>query len=110
MQAWAISKNRALFPFPRVLRVYNKYMALQIDESTDFNYKVPLSPNDGNLIGINNQSGMVNLIFYQTRKQTGEHIDKADVIGAILMHNIQDLKNFRDAMGDAISQYEKREK
>jgi hypothetical protein len=84
-------------------------MAIQIDENTDFDYKVPVTPSDGNLVGIS-QQGIVNLTFYQTRKQTDDHIDKADVIGAILMSNVDDLKNFRDALTDVIDQFEKREK
>lgn len=84
-------------------------MQLQIDENTEFDYKQPLAPSDGNLIGIG-PNGSVNLIFYQTRKQTGEHIDKVDVIGAILMPSVEDLEKYRDAISETIEQYKKSEK
>jgi len=84
-------------------------MALQIDDNTDFEYKVPLAPSDGNLIGIG-PNGAVNLLFYQTRKQTGEHIDKVDVTGAILMSSVDDLEKYRDAISETIDQYRKNEK
>ncbi|MFI5271013.1 MAG: hypothetical protein ACHQT9_03150 [Candidatus Saccharimonadales bacterium] len=84
-------------------------MALQIDDETDFNYLVPLSPTDGSLVFINGDSKMANLLFYQVRKQTGEHIDKIDVTGAILM-SLEDLKNYRNAISENIEATEKREK
>lgn len=84
-------------------------MALQIDNETDFNYLVPLSPSDGNIVAINQESGVVNLLFYQVRKQTGEHIDKIDVTGAILT-NVEDLRKFRDAITENLEQHETREK
>jgi hypothetical protein len=84
-------------------------MALQIDDSTDFNYMVPLSPTDGSLVFINGESKMANLLFYQVRKQTGEPIDKIDVTGAVLM-SLEDLKNYRDAISENIEATENREK
>jgi hypothetical protein len=83
-------------------------MALQIDDNTDFNYLVPLAPSDGNLVAINHENGLVNLLFYQARKQTGDHIDKVDVTGAILM-NVKDLKRLRDAITENLEQHENRE-
>lgn len=80
-----------------------------IDEKTEFDYKVPLSPSDGNLIGINQQNGMVNLLFYQVRKQTGNHLDKIDITGAVLM-SIDDLKKYRDAISENLDNYKNREK
>ncbi len=83
-------------------------MALQIDDSTEFNYLVPLSPSDGNLVAVNNTNNIVNLLFYQVRKQTGDHIDKVDVTGAILM-NVEDLRKFRDAITENLAQLDSRE-
>ena len=85
-------------------------MPIQIDDNTEFNYLVPTSPMDGNIIGINNQNGSANVVFYQIRKQTGQHIDKVDVISSISIANIDDLRNFRDAVSEAIDQFEKQEK
>jgi len=90
-------------------RAYTRSMALQIDDNTEFNYLVPLAPSDGNLIGIA-ANGTVNLLFYQTRKQTGEHIDKVDVTGAVLMTSITDLENYRNAINETLDQYKKSEK
>ena len=83
-------------------------MAIHIDDNTDINYTVPVSPSDGNIIAINKKNDRVNLIFYQARKQTGDHLDKVDVIGAILM-NIEDLKKYRDAINENLEQIEKAE-
>jgi len=83
-------------------------MPLQIDNDTDMNYKVPISPCDGTIVAIN-PNGMVNLLFYQVRKATGEHIDKVDITGAVLM-NVQDLQNYRDAINENLDSLKKREK
>lgn len=83
-------------------------MPIQIDDDTDFNYLVPLAPSDGNLIAINNASGVVNLLFYQVRKQTGDHIDKVDVTGAVLT-SVKDLHKFRDAITENLEQIENQE-
>jgi|GEM_PF-2884249 len=83
-------------------------MPLQIDDNTDMNYKVPLSLCDGTLIAIN-ENGMANLLFYQMRKISGEHVDKIDVIGAIAM-NTQDLENYRDAINENLKNVKNREK
>lgn len=73
------------------------------------NYLMPVAPCDGTLIGINTANGMANLIFYQTRKQTGSHIDKMDVISAIVM-NVHDLEQFRNAITENLSNVKNREK
>ena len=80
-----------------------------IDEQTQFDYKVPLSPSDGNLIGINQANGMVNLLFYQVRKQTGNHLDKIDITGAVLM-SVDDLTKYRDAITENLNNLKNREK
>lgn len=82
---------------------------LQIDQNTDINYLVPLSACDGTLIGANVATGMANLIFYQTRKLNGSHIDKVDVIGAVGM-SIKDLEQFRDAITENLDSLKNREK
>lgn len=82
-------------------------MPLHIDDNIEFDYKVPFSPADGNIIGINRQNGSANIIFYQIRKASGDHIDKADVIAAILT-NIEDLTKFRDAITENLEMQEKR--
>jgi hypothetical protein len=84
-------------------------MALQIDDNTEFNYMVPVSPADGNLIAINRQSGASQLVFYQVRKQSGEHIDKVDVIAAIAM-GVEDLRRYRDAITENLELSDKSEK
>lgn len=84
-------------------------MPLQIDDNTDFNYLVPLSPTDGSMVFVNAENGMANLLFYQVRKQTGEHIDKVDVTAAVLM-SVEDLKNYRNAITENLDNLEKREK
>ena len=84
-------------------------MALQIDDNTDFNYTVPLAPCDGNVIAVNPANGMANILFYQTRKITGEHIDKIDITGAVLM-NIADLEKYRDAITENLENIKNREK
>jgi hypothetical protein len=84
-------------------------MAFQIDDNTVFNYTVPLSPSDGNLIAVNTANGMANVLFYQTRKMTGDHVDQVDVIGAILM-SITDLEKYRDAITENLENIKNREK
>lgn len=88
--------------------MYNWGVAMQIDENTDMNYQVPLAPCDGTLVAIT-PNGMVNLLFYQMRKNTGEHIDKMDVTGAVLM-TVQDLENYRNAINENLENIKNREK
>ena len=52
---------------------------------------------------------MVSLTFFQTRKQTGDHIDRVDVIGAILM-SVEDLEKYRDAITENLENLKNREK
>ena len=83
-------------------------MTMPIDENSDINYKVPLSPCDGTIVAIN-PNGMVNLLFYQTRKMTGDHIDKADITWAVLM-NVKDLRNYRNAINENLENFKEQEK
>jgi hypothetical protein len=83
-------------------------MAMQIDQDTDMNYMVPTAPCDGTIVMLN-PNGLANLLFYQVRKATGEHIDKVDVTGAVVM-SLQDLENYRDAITENIENFKNREK
>lgn len=83
-------------------------MPIQIDDDTEMNYHVPLAPCDGTLVAIN-PNGMVNLLFYQVRKVTGEHLDKIDITGAVLM-TTEDLENYRDAINENLDNIKNREK
>lgn len=73
------------------------------------NYLTPVAPCDGTLIGINLTNNMANLVFYQTRKQTGSHLDKVDVISAIVM-NVHDLEQFRNAITENLDNVKNHEK
>lgn len=81
---------------------------MQIDNDTEMDYKVPSSPCDGTIVMLN-PNGMANLLFYQIRKVSGEHIDKVDVTGSVLM-SLQDLENYRDAINENIENFKNREK
>jgi hypothetical protein len=82
---------------------------LQIDENTDMNYLVPMSPCDGTIISINSTNNAAQLLFYQIRKQTDNHIDKVDITGAILM-DTKHLERFRDAITENLETIKNREK
>ena len=84
-------------------------MPLQIDDKTDMNFMVPVSACDGTLISISPEAGLVRLMFYQVRKATGEHLDKIDVTGAVMM-NVQDLENYRDAINENLDNIKNKEK
>ena len=83
---------------------------MAIDDNTEFNYMVPISLSDGNMIFLNPKSGAVNLIFYQNRQMTGGHIDKLDVVAAVYMASVNDLKEYRKAIDGIIKEYEQKEK
>jgi len=78
-------------------------------DNTELNleYKVPFVFVDGQAIATRD-NGMVDIMFWQSRKQTPKTIE-ADVVAAIRYVSIEDLKTLQKAIGDAIKKHESRE-
>jgi hypothetical protein len=71
------------------------------------NYKQPVVASDGNIVMINEQ-GIASLLFFQIRQQTDQET-KADVVAAVRLTNLQELKQLQKVIGDTIKQHESRE-
>lgn len=83
-------------------------MAGQVQLNFDnLNFSVPIVASDGNVVVVTNE-GLVNLLFFQMRGQNGNEL-KADVVAAVRLHTLQELKNFRDAITETLQKHENKE-
>ncbi len=81
-------------------------MQQEMDYS-DLKFKTPIVASDGNFIMINND-GIVNLLFFQMRGSTNNR-PGADVVAAVRLHNVTELKNLVKTIQDTIDKHENRE-
>lgn len=62
---------------------------------------------DGNVVSIND-NGIPTLLFLQFRGQNGNAVE-ADVVSAVRLHNIGELKDLQRAIAETIEKHEKKE-
>jgi len=75
---------------------------------SDLNFTTPIVASDGNMVMIND-NGPVNLLFFQMRaKDTGA--PSADVVAAVRLHSLAELKDLHSTVGELIKQHEDKEK
>lgn len=72
------------------------------------NYLVPTVASDGNGIFISNDGNIPTLTFFQVRRQEGDKVF-ADVVAAIRMSDLQDLKNLQASIEETIRNHASRE-
>jgi hypothetical protein len=70
-------------------------------------YTTPIVISDGHVIMISDQ-GVPTLLFFQGREQHEGHLH-ADVVAAVRMNNIDDIKNLSKAIDDTVKQHKTRE-
>lgn len=70
-------------------------------------YTSPIVTTDGHVVMINDQ-GVPSLLFFQAREQHEGHVH-GDVVAAVRLNNIDDLKNLAKAIDETIKNYKNRE-
>lgn len=73
----------------------------------NLNYTVPVVTTDGNVVVVSDQ-GVPTLLFFQGRNQEGNNL-QADVVAAVRLNSLDDLKSLQKAIGDTIKQHSTRE-
>lgn len=72
------------------------------------NYLVPTVASDGNGVFISNDGNIPTLTFFQVRRQEGDKVF-ADVVAAIRLSDLQDLKNLQASIEETIRNHASRE-
>lgn len=72
------------------------------------NYLVPTVATDGNGVFISNDGNIPTLTFFQIRRQEGDKVF-ADVVAAVRMGDLQDLKNLQSSIEETIRNHTSRE-
>lgn len=84
---------------------YNKIMQQQ--GNIDLNYTVPIVTCDGNVVMLSDQE-VPTLLFFQSRRQHDDHLH-ADIVAAVRLNGLEDLKNLQKSISDTIKQHSNRE-
>lgn len=80
---------------------------MQGDKNVNLRYTTPVITTDGHVVMVSDQ-GLPTLLFFQTREQHNDHLH-ADVVAAVRLANIDDLKNLSKAINDTIKKHQDRE-
>lgn len=75
--------------------------------NVNLHYTVPVVTTDGNVVVVSDQ-GVPTLLFFQARNQDGSNL-QADVVAAVRLGNLDDLKNLQKAIDGTIKQHSSRE-
>lgn len=70
-------------------------------------YTVPMVVSDGHVVAIND-NGVPSIMFFQAREQHDGHVH-ADVVAAVRLNNIDDIKALAKAINDTVKQHQTRE-
>jgi hypothetical protein len=76
-------------------------------QDINLRYAVPMVVSDGHVVAIND-NGVPSIMFFQAREQHEGHIH-GDVVAAVRMNNIDDLKALSKAIDDTVKQHKDRE-
>lgn len=76
-------------------------------QNVNLKYLTPTVTSDGNIVMINDQ-GIPNLLFFQARDQHEGHMH-ADVVAAVRLNSIDELKNLAKAINDTVKKHQDRE-
>jgi hypothetical protein len=85
---------------------YNSGMDLE-QQDINLRYTTPIVTTDGHIVMLNDQ-GTPTLLFFQTREQHEGHMH-GDVVAAVRLNNLEDLKNLSKAINDTIKKHQNRE-
>ena len=76
-------------------------------QKINLKYASPVVTTDGHIVMLNDQ-GVPTLLFFQARDQHDDHMH-GDVVAAVRLNNIEDLKNLSKAINDTIKKHQDRE-
>lgn len=76
-------------------------------QDINLNYAVPVVTTDGNIIMISDQ-GVPTLLFFQGRQQHEGHLH-ADVVAAVRLNSIDELKSLSQSIDDTVKKHNSRE-
>lgn len=76
-------------------------------KNVNLNYLVPVVSTDGNAVLVSDQ-GVPTLLFFQARQQHNDHVH-ADVVAAVRLGNLEDLKGVAKAINDTVKKHQSRE-
>jgi len=77
------------------------------NNNLNLSYKDPIVAVDGQSIFITDQ-GPVNIVFFQLREQ-GPNGVNADVVSAVRLHTLDELKGLKNLIDETIKKHETRE-
>lgn len=76
-------------------------------QNVNLRYSTPIVTTDGHVVMVNDQ-GVPTLLFFQSREQHDDHLH-ADVVAAVRLSNLDDLKNLSKAIIDTVKKQQSRE-
>ncbi|MEX0881701.1 MAG: hypothetical protein WDZ34_02415 [Candidatus Saccharimonadales bacterium] len=76
-------------------------------QNVNLRYSVPIVTTDGHVVMVSDQ-GVPTIIFFQGREQHDDHLH-ADVVAAVRLNNLEDLKNLSKAINDTVKKLQSRE-
>jgi hypothetical protein len=79
----------------------------QGQQDVNLNHASPTVVSDGHVVMISDQ-GVPTLLFFQARQQHEGHVH-GDVVAAVRMNNLDDLKNLAKAINETIKTHQDRE-
>ena len=79
----------------------------QGQQDINLNHSSPTVVTDGNIVMISDQ-GVPTLLFFQARQQHDGHLH-GDVVAAVRLNNLDDLKNLSKSINDTLKQHQNRE-
>ncbi|HLG91116.1 MAG TPA: hypothetical protein VI336_03115 [Candidatus Saccharimonadales bacterium] len=76
-------------------------------QNVNLRYSVPIVTTDGHVIMVSDQ-GVPTILFFQGREQHDDHMH-ADVVAAVRLSDLDDLKNLGKAINDTVKKHKNRE-
>jgi len=76
-------------------------------ENLSLRYTSPVVTSDGHVVMINDQN-VPTVLFFQAREQHEGHVH-ADVVAAVRLNNLDDLKSLAKGINDTVKKHQTRE-
>ncbi len=78
-----------------------------MENNLQLNHLVPTVASDGHIVMVSDQ-GIPTILFFQARSQSGGNV-AADVVAAVRLNGIEDLRALTKAISETIKKHESRE-
>jgi hypothetical protein len=76
-------------------------------QNINLKYTAPVVTTDGHIVMLSDQ-GVPTLLFFQARDQHDDHMH-GDVVAAVRLNSLEDLKSLSKAINDTIKKHQNRE-